>query len=365
MPRTEATTGTSSSAAPSGPAGGDLTGTYPDPTIGAGKVTSAKIADDTIVNGDINSSAAIAYSKLNLANSIVSGDIVAGTVANSDLADMAAKTVKMRHTNSTGAPEDTTMANLWTDLSGQAGASVAMNGQKFTGLAAGSAAGESVRYEQAAPGLLTAKGGLISATAANTPAMLAVGANSQVLMADSAASTGNKWFGGAWSSTFDVVNTSAVTSFFSQSVPANTLGTNGAVFVTVNGFYLNNSGASRGLRFQISLGVTALWDDTTSSTYFGATATAYPFYMQFLLANDGATNAQRMSGFIRIGQATAASSAVGVGSLSQSGDVSSTPFHGTAAIDTTSAATLAVKVAHSTNNSSLQLRGTTHAWVVV
>ena len=43
------------------------------------------------------------------------------------------------------------------------------------------------------PTLLTAKGDLISATAASTPQRLAVGSDAQILVADSTASTGLKW----------------------------------------------------------------------------------------------------------------------------------------------------------------------------
>lgn len=49
----------------------------------------------SIVNADVNASAAIAYSKLNLASSITSADIVNGTIATTDIADSAITTGKL------------------------------------------------------------------------------------------------------------------------------------------------------------------------------------------------------------------------------------------------------------------------------
>jgi hypothetical protein len=71
------------------------TQTLTNKTIVAGSntisgITSAMIADGTIVNADINASAAIAYSKLALTGTITSSDIANDTIVNADINTAAA-----------------------------------------------------------------------------------------------------------------------------------------------------------------------------------------------------------------------------------------------------------------------------------
>lgn len=82
---------------PTGDAGGDLSGTYPSPVLKTGAVTTTKIADAAITNQQVSATAAIAYSKLQLANSIQTTDIVDGAVTDAKISGVA-------YSKITGAP---------------------------------------------------------------------------------------------------------------------------------------------------------------------------------------------------------------------------------------------------------------------
>jgi hypothetical protein len=84
----------------------------------AGSITSTMIADGTIVNADVNASAAIAYSKLSLAGSIVNADIgAAAAIVDTKLATISTAG-KVVNSATTATNANTASAIVARDASG-------------------------------------------------------------------------------------------------------------------------------------------------------------------------------------------------------------------------------------------------------
>jgi hypothetical protein len=93
-------------------------GTITATELADGAVTSGKILNDTIVNADVNSSAAIAYSKLNLATSIVNADIsTSAAIADTKLATISTA-LKVSNSATTATNANTASAIVARDASG-------------------------------------------------------------------------------------------------------------------------------------------------------------------------------------------------------------------------------------------------------
>ena len=150
-------------------------------------------------------------------------------------------------------------------------------------------------------------------------------------------------------------NTTAETTIFSYTIPANTVGSAGRLMLDLYSTFLNNSGTNRGWRMKVKLGGTTVLDFDTGSN--SATSAAYRGnHTMINLFELGATNSQIMT--LEYFQANAATT-FGTVNTGQGASASNAPNHlsinsGALTTDMTSSQTLEVTIALSTNLTTLE-----------
>lgn len=148
----------------------------------------------------------------------------------------------------------------------------------------------------------SAKGDILAASAASTPAAVSVGANGTVLTADSGETSGVKWgtVPGAIANVYTPVtvsNTVTQTNLFSVSIPANTLGTNGAIKgkVALSSVGFNSSAT---LTLRLTFGGTNILTHTIS--FPAAVSEDMNGFYEFTILASGATDSQVFFGQLDI-----------------------------------------------------------------
>lgn len=161
-----------------------------------------------------------------------------------------------------------------------------------------------------APTIVDAKGDLIGATAADTPARLAVGTNGQVLTADSTAATGLAWATPATGGGMTLINTGGTTlsgaSVTISSIPS----TYTNLYILMLGYYTATADAATYVRFNSDTGIKYTYAyvrniNTTVSGSSALTSTAAIINTRTIAASTAAKTSNAEINVMRYAESTA------------------------------------------------------------
>lgn len=148
------------------------------------------------------------------------------------------------------------------------------------------------------------------------------------------------------SSTTTIINTGTESDLYRRTITGGTLGTTGALRLTVFGNYKNNEGNSRNLTLRLKYGATTML--TTPAMAQASGADRRQWFATFMLMAAGATNAQRVGVMAMLGAASAVNWNSLVGAALG-------PGYGTAAEDSTLDKDLVLTAQHSVAHLALEI----------
>lgn len=160
---------------------------------------------------------------------------------------------------------------------------------------------------------------------------------------------GNAAAGGGWTSgilfttgsTSPVIsNSTAETSIFSGTIPANVLATGSGIRFSIFALYLNDTGSTSGMNFKLKFGSDVIWADSGNGTWFSTSSGSHVMLISGELKGSSST-VQYGYGNINISSALGATTGYGDATGASTGSSLGVQFGGvTSSVDSTSSQTL-------------------------